>query len=112
MWLSKNIAKIENKNSSASSGKIKQSADRRISASAANGTGQFALAAPPGMIFIPQKDDEAVVIPTDSGQMCIGVRIPPTEYELEAGEIALYSAGGATIFLKNNGKVIINGEEY
>lgn len=111
MWLSKNIVK-RNRSISCSAGKIKQSADRRIAASAVDGTGQFSLVAPSGMICIPKKDEEAVVIPTDSGRMCIGVRIPENGYELEAGEVALYSAGGATIFLKNNGKVIINGEEY
>ena len=112
MWLAKNISKIKQNNSTGSAGRIKQSADRRIAASAANGIGQFALVAPSGIVCIPSKDEDAVVIPTDSGQMCIGVRIPSNSFNIEAGEMVLYSAGGAKIYLKNDGKVIINGNEY
>lgn len=112
MWISKSISKIRNKSSSGSAGRIKQSADRRIAASAANGIGQFALVAPSGMICIPQADEDAVVVSTDSGQMCIGVRIPSNGFGLESGEVGLYSAGGATVFLKNDGRVLINGKEY
>ena len=112
MWLSKNISKIRSKSSSGSAGRIKQSADRRIAASVENGIGQFALAAPPGMVYVPKPNEDAVIVSTGLGQMCIGVRIPYNNFELEAGELALYSAGGAQIFLKNDGRVIINGKEY
>ena len=44
------------------------------------------------------------------GAVCLGVIAAPPE-PLEPGEVMLYSAGGASIVLKNNGKVLINGRE-
>ncbi len=112
MKISRSISRIKGKNNFGSAGRVKQGADRRIAANSANGTGQFALAAPSGIIYIPNADEDAVVVSTDSGQICIGVRIPYNTYNLNPGELMLYSAGGATIFLKNDGKVIINGKEF
>ena len=112
MRLSKNISEMGSKGVSCTSGRVHYSADRRIAASAADGRSQFALIAPSGMYYIPSKNEDAVVIPTDSGRMCIGVRIPYNTYNLEPGELLLRSEGGTMIVLKNDGKVIINGEEY
>lgn len=112
MWISKNISNIKNNNDIAYEGKITQSADRRVSVNATNGVEQFSLMAPPGIVYIPKKSENAVVLSTDMGKMCIGVRIPQNSFELEAGEIMLYSSGGATVILKNDGKVIINGKEF
>lgn len=42
---------------------------------------------------------------------CIGVRALPPE-DLAAGEVRLYSAGGAEILLKNTGEVVINGQVF
>lgn len=45
------------------------------------------------------------------GGYCAGVsRLP--DPELAAGEVRLYSAGGAEILLKNNGQVQINGHTF
>ena len=60
-------------------------------------------------MYVPQGNEDAVVISTDGGRVCLGVKIPANDYHLSPGELALYSAGGASIILKNNGSVIING---
>lgn len=112
MKISKNIIKNTNNNLTCNVGKVKYSADRRIAASAADGTGQFVIVAPGGMDYIPQKNDDSLIIPTDSGKMCIGVRMSDNLYGIEPGEVALYSSGGASIILKNDGRVLINGTEY
>ena len=46
----------------------------------------------------------------DDGEIGLGVIADRTE--LEEGEVMMYSKGGASVILKNNGKVLINGEEY
>ena len=51
-----------------------------------------------------------MVLPLDDGEIGLGVIADRTE--LEEGEVMLYSKGGASVILKNNGKVLINGEEY
>lgn len=42
---------------------------------------------------------------------CTGLVSAPDE-ELEEGEVKLYSAGGAEIVLRNDGRVIINGQVF
>ncbi|MBQ3929288.1 MAG: hypothetical protein II711_04265 [Clostridia bacterium] len=112
MKLSKNMAVQENDRFACEAGRIHYSAERRIAAAAVDGTSQFALAAPGGMMYIPSNDSDAVVMNTESGRMCIGVKIPDNTYALKPGELLLYSEGGAMIELRNDGKVIINGREF
>lgn len=92
--------------------KVITSADRRIAASSSDGMGQFCIVAPKGIDYVPQADDDSVVIPTEKGRLCIGVRRAENQYEIAPGELALYSLGGAYIILKNDGSIIINGQKY
>ena len=50
---------------------------------------------------------EAVML----GSYCAGV-VNGEDSKLSAGEIRLYSSGGAEILLKNNGDVVINGQVF
>ena len=45
------------------------------------------------------------------GGYCAGLANAPAG-DLEAGEVRLYSAGGAEILLRNNGQVVINGQVF
>lgn len=68
------------------------------------------LCVPFGIKSVPPAGAQAVVLPLDDGEVSVGV-ISQTE-DLEEGELMLYSKGGASIVLKNNGKVLINGREF
>ncbi len=65
---------------------------------------------PYGVISVPPKGERAVVLPLDDGE--VGLGVIANNMELEEGEVMLYSQGGASIVLKNNGKVIINGQVF
>lgn len=65
---------------------------------------------PYGMVSVPPKGECAVVLPLDDGEISLGV--VARNSGLEEGEIMLRSKGGASIVLKNSGKVLINGKEY
>lgn len=65
---------------------------------------------PYGIASIPPKNECAVVLPLDDGEVSLGV-LSDTE-GLEEGELMLSSSGGATIVLKNDGRVLINGREF
>ncbi len=109
MWISKSISKISD-SKKAYEGVITQGADRRISVNGSSGVGHLPIAAPAGIICIPKSSHDAVIVPTDMGQICIGVRVPYNELELEPGEILLYSNNQETrITLKNSGTIIIHG---
>ena len=64
---------------------------------------------PYGIASIPPKNECAVVPPLDDGEVSLGV-LADTE-GLQEGELMLSSSGGASIVLKNDGRVLINGRE-
>lgn len=65
---------------------------------------------PYGIESRPPLEESAVVLPLANGEVSVGVIAPAQT--IEPGEIKLCSKGGASIILKNNGKVIINGKEF
>ena len=66
--------------------------------------------APYGVISSPPVGESAVVLPLSGSEVCVGV--VSTDAGLEAGEIMLRSKGGASILLKNDGSVYINGKLF
>ena len=64
---------------------------------------------PYGVAFAVPKGENTVVLPVGNTAVYLGVL--QKENDLEAGEIMLYSSGGATVVLKNDGRVLINGRE-
>jgi len=88
-----------------------------LSVGEANGTAvsasgehkQLELCFPYGLVSVPPAGEQAVVLPLDGGEVGLGVISQATD--LEPGELMLFSKGGASVVLKNNGKVLINGRE-
>ena len=111
MKISKELSN-KNKNLTCIRGKAVSSADRRIAAASSDGMAQFSVVAPKGIDYVPQMNDDSVVISSENERLCIGVRRSDNPYEIQTGELALYSQGGAYIILKNNGTVIINGQVF
>ncbi len=65
---------------------------------------------PWGVAYQPPNTTQAVVVSTRQGNVCLGVL--PDGKVLQTGELMLYSAGGAEIYLKNSGEVVINGQVF
>ena len=65
------------------------------------------ICAPYGVLSIPPARERAVVLPLDDGEVSIGVLAAAEN--LSEGEVMLRSSGGASIVLKNDGTVLING---
>ncbi len=68
------------------------------------------IAVPYGIVSVPVQGESAVMLDVGGRPVCLGVL--QGNNSLEMGEIMLYSKGGASIVLKNNGKVLINGKEF
>ena len=66
--------------------------------------------APYGIAYNPPVGEASVVLPLVSEQACLGV--VAQDKNLEEGELMLYSKGGASIVLKNDGSVVINGKVF
>ena len=107
--------KLMKKNSSAVScrtGLIVSSADRRVAANAVHGKRQTAIVSPGGICYIPKPREDAVMLIDDSEQLCLGVRMLRNDFEIEPGELVLFSGRGSRIMLRNDGRVELYGEVY
>lgn len=85
------------------------SSGKEISAEGAGEYREVSLIAPFGIRWNPPSGTDVELIKNwGSGSSVVAVGTIVDE-EVEPGEIELYSQGGATITLKNNGDVVING---
>lgn len=66
---------------------------------------------PYGVMYSAPIGSKSVVVPVGKSQVCAGIICNKAE-ELKPGELMLFSSGGAKIYLKNDGTVIINGKVF
>ena len=111
MWLIDYVTKNSISNPQSEKGNIKSCADGRVQVNASSDFKELPIVAPYGIAYVPAIGCQTVVLPIYGGEMCLGT-INMKETELEPGEIMLYSAGGATLELKNDGYVYINGVRF
>ncbi|MEE0264091.1 MAG: hypothetical protein UD936_00540 [Acutalibacteraceae bacterium] len=64
---------------------------------------------PYGIASVIPKGTRVVAVPVGDTAVCIGAQQQADG--LKEGELMLFSSGGASIVLKNDGKVLINGKE-
>lgn len=106
MWLLSYITKNSLEAPEAAKGNVY---DNGTSVAASGEHRSLRACLPYGVASIPPKNECAVVLPLDYGEVSLGV-LADTE-GLQEGEVKLSSAGGASIVLKNDGRVLINGRE-
>lgn len=69
--------------------------------------------APYGIYTKPPKGTPVLVLGSQGGEVCLGaVSDPSAEEELLEGEILIRSAGGASIRLCKDGRLLLNGREW
>lgn len=66
------------------------------------------LYTPAGMASIPCQGAQLLLIPCAGESVCAGVRSEDAQ-GLLPGEVRLFSAGGASLTLKNSGEIELNG---
>ena len=110
MWMNEYIAARSFDREEAALGEVETAANGCVSVSATRDYHRVPLTAPAGIAYVPARGEKAVVVQSSGGAVCPGV-IMAQPSDLEPGELMLFSAGGASIVLKNNGTVLINGRE-
>ena len=70
----------------------------------------LAFSGPWGIAYLPPDAAQAVVVSTSAGETCVGTLAE--RRGIGPGELMLFSAGGAEIYLKNNGEIEINGQVF
>lgn len=107
MWISNKISSGEkSKQRKVSSADVTMVSGGNIVVQNSNEYKNIKIVSPRGIAYMPVQGDKTVVIPVGDENVCVGAINESTE--LEAGELMLYSSGGAKIILKNNGEVVIN----
>lgn len=106
MWLAQQMIDAVKKRPSAEAARVTGNG----SAQGAGGYRQLPAAGPWGIAWKAPNAAQAVVLTTDSGSVCVGTVCPGNT--LAPGELLLFSAGGAKIWLKNSGEVEINGQVF
>ncbi len=68
------------------------------------------FAGPWGIAYFPPEAAQAVVVSTSAGD--VGVGALAEKRGIAPGELMLFSAGGAELYLKNSGEIVINGQVF
>ncbi len=82
-----------------------------VNLAGAQGSGKAIQFLPYGIESVPPNGSRAVAVPTGR-TLCVCGTQTEGKLELEPGEIGLFSSGGASIVLKNDGSVVINGRTF
>lgn len=109
MWLTSFLNK-EKHIPTAIKGSITASQTKKVQVDGATQYRDVAVVAPYGIAYVPPVGEGAVIVPFEGGKACVGV-VADISHKLNRGELMLYSQGGASIVLKNDGSVLINGEK-
>ena len=109
MWLTSFMAKNIKEQPKAATGFIAQTKDSQIALQTSSKHTDVPMVAPYGVVSVPPVGQQAVVLKTSRGEVCVGVVMPQCE-SLEEGEVMLCSKG-ASIVLKNDGRILMNGKE-
>lgn len=107
MWILNYVTKNSINNSPAEKGNIKSASNGCVMINASSDHSKIPIAAPYGISYVPVAGEESVVLSAGGENICLGT-VSKGE-DLQPGELMLKSFGGASIALKNDGKVYING---
>lgn len=110
MWIADYITKNSVSSPSAVCGSIVNSNGLKTAVKGSAEHNNLKTVAPYGVYSVAPKGEKAVVLPLADSEVCIGVT--SGENNLEVGEVLLKSKGGASILLKNDGFVYINGVKF
>jgi hypothetical protein len=110
MWILNYVTKKSIGESPAEKGNIAASSDGRVHVNASSEFSEIPIVAPYGISYSPPSGEGTVVINANGSDVCLGTVAKGAN--LEVGELMLSSLGGASIVLKNDGGVYINGVRY
>lgn len=113
MWIADYITKNSASAPCAVSGNVVNSSGLKTAVNSSVEHKDLKIVSPYGVYSVPPKGENAVVLPLADCEVCIGVTGSANVINnIEPGEILLKSKGGASIFLKNDGFVYINGAKF
>lgn len=111
MWMARRMIASQSGEAGGQVGTVTGLEGGRVSVQGETGFYGLMLAAPWGIASLPPEQAQAVILPGGPEDGIFLGTVSETG-GLEAGELRLRSAGGAEIYLKKNGDVVINGQVF
>ncbi len=113
MWISKKLAQSNNQTQSDNTeiGNLSISTDDLVAAISSCEKRKITFYTPLGIEFLPSEGQNVLLISCGNQTVCAGVEMKKTS-KLKAGEIRLFSQGGASIWLKNDGSIELNNSIF
>lgn len=109
MWISKKVSLSNSRNYQGLEGEVTYSSLGTVNVQNSSEHRDVSTVSPRGISYVPIDGDKTVIIPVGDSYICPGVILE--DKNLLPGELMLYSSGGASITLKNDGNVLINGKQ-
>lgn len=109
MWLMKYITNNSLSAPGAVKGELSGAGENGASVSSSEEHKNLELCFPYGLVSVPPTGERAVVLSLNDGEVGLGVL--KSAEGLQEGEVMLFSKGGASLVLKNDGRVLANGRE-
>ncbi len=110
MWILDYLTRNTDDYSRQEHGSVKGSSDGTVEINASSNFSKTPIVAPYGIAYVPPEGEKSVVVSSSGAEVCMGTIAQ--NMELAPGEIMLFSKGGATLKLGNDGYVYINGVRY
>jgi hypothetical protein len=110
MWILNYVTKNSIAQSAPDKGSVKASSNGKIHVDASSSYSAIPIVAPYGITYASPGGEDSVVIKANGCDVCLGTI--SAKNNLQPGELMLSSKGGASIVLKNDGGVYINGVRY
>ena len=108
MWISQKVGALEQPSAQIQVGEVLSNTGS-LSIQAVGQYSAVPLAAPFGITYVPPKGTKVVLLEEEDTVLCTGAI--SESINLSEGEM-LRSSGGAYIYLKNNGDIVINGQVF
>lgn len=108
MWLAAKAARAEHKEEEAARLGAVTIGGSAPAAECGSERRALLVASPGGVAWLPRVGEEALLIRCGGEEAVVGT-VAAAPAGLQPGEVCVYSAGGASILLKNDGRVLITG---
>ena len=109
MWLSKKLAQstTSSQEDTAEIGTLSIATDDVVAAVSSSEKRGVVFYAPNGIEFFPEENSDVLLLTCGSKTVCPGVEMSKSSL-INAGEIRIFSRGGANLVLKNDGSIVLN----
>lgn len=107
MWITQRLSQ-PTRPTAAESGRVDSFQQTSLAATGSAQRRDVPLYTPAVLISIPLPGEQVLLLPCAGETVCAGVRVTQA-HRLQPGELRLFSAGGASITLKNNGTIELCG---